>query len=239
MAVHSKRIIFAIIKTHAMFPIKSNLPRRSFPVINYSLIILNILIFIWQLYNRDQLQEIIYTLAVIPADFTAMTIPLPEMAYRTLASMFLHGGILHVFMNMWFLLVFGSNIEDGMGHIRYAFFYLLGGFASTLLHIVIYSNSEIPVVGASGAIAAVMGAYFVLYPLSTIVTLVPIFFFFLPFNIPAFIFLFVWFIMQFWMGTITLFVGMTNIAFWAHIGGFLFGTLLGRFFRKYRPRSFI
>jgi membrane associated rhomboid family serine protease len=144
-------------------------------------------------------------------------------------AMFLHGGWLHVIGNMLFLYIFGDNVEDILGHGRYLAFYLLCGVASFLVQILFQSNSMVPNVGASGAIAGVLGAYILLFPRARIVTLLPIFIFFTVVEIPAFIFLGIWFLIQFLSGAMTL--GRTSplsggVAWWAHISGFLVGMLL-------------
>ncbi|MGE5531056.1 MAG: rhomboid family intramembrane serine protease, partial [Bacteroidota bacterium] len=153
------------------------------------------------------------------------------------ASMFMHGGLLHIGMNMLFLWVFGDNVEDRMGHFRYLVFYLLCGVIATLVHSVVSLFAPIPVLGASGAIAGVLGAYFVLFRGATVKALVPIFVIFTIMDIPAVVFLGLWFLFQLWSG---LRGGGDGIAFWAHIGGFAAGALLVRFFavtpRKTIPR---
>lgn len=160
-----------------------------------------------------------------------------------LTAMFLHGGWLHIISNMLYLYIFGDNVEDTLGHGRYLAFYLLCGFISFLTQIFINPASMVPNIGASGAVAGVLGAYFILFPGSRVVTLVPIFFFFTMVEIPAFFFIGFWFLMQLLGGTAQL--GRVNpfsggIAFWAHIGGFLAGILLLKLFlprwRIRRPR---
>lgn len=147
-------------------------------------------------------------------------------------SIFLHGGIVHLALNMLFLWVFGNNVEDAMGHVRFLLFYLICGIAAGLVHILANLNSQLPTVGASGAIAGVMGAYIVLYPRARILTLVPLFFYFTFMEIPAVIFLGFWFIMQLLMAG-----GGGEVAWFAHIGGFIAGLLLVKKFVRYSPRS--
>ena len=142
--------------------------------------------------------------------------------------MFLHGGFVHLLGNMWSLYIFGDNVEDRLGSLKYLLFYLLCGFASGISHLVINWHSQIPTIGASGAIAGVMGAYMILYPKSRILTLIPIFFFFHLVEIPAVIFLGIWFIFQFLSAAST--AGQGGIAWWAHIGGFIFGIIFLRLF---------
>jgi len=149
-----------------------------------------------------------------------------------LFSIFLHGGVMHLAMNMLFLWVFGNNVEDAMGHGRFIAFYLICGVAAGLIHVITNLNSKIPTVGASGAIAGVMGAYIVLFPRARILTLVPLFFYFTFVEIPAVVFLGFWFLLQLLMAG-----GGGNVAWFAHIGGFIAGLLLVRKFVRYSPRS--
>ena len=144
-------------------------------------------------------------------------------------SFFLHGGILHLAANTYFLLIFGDNVEDRLGPIRYALFYLLCGIASGLSHLILNLNSNLPTIGASGAIAGVMGAYFILHPRSRILTLIPIFFIPWFINIPAYVFLGLWFLLQF-INAAYSHGAVSGIAWWAHIGGFIFGMLFLKLF---------
>jgi membrane associated rhomboid family serine protease len=155
-------------------------------------------------------------------------------------SMFLHGGWLHLIGNMWYLWIFGDNIEDRLGHFTYLIFYLLCGLGAGIVHTVINFNTTIPSVGASGAIAGVLGAYLVSYPTAKVLTLLPIFIFIQIIEIPALIVLGLWFVMQFFSGAATLATtsaGAGGVAWWAHVGGFIIGMILvGLFPRKDRPR---
>jgi len=148
--------------------------------------------------------------------------------------MFLHGGWLHLFGNMLYLWIFGDNVEDRLGHLRYLIFYLLSGIGASFVHIWLNPSSRLPTIGASGAIAGVMGAYFTLYPRARVITLLPFFFFFYLVEIPAFFFLGFWFILQFVSGSTALLTRLPHggIAWWAHVGGFLFGATLNFLFRK-------
>ena len=147
-------------------------------------------------------------------------------------SIFMHGSIVHLGLNMLFLWIFGNNVEDAMGHIRFLFFYLICGAAAGLIHLVTNLNSQIPTIGASGAIAGVMGAYLVLYPRARILTLVPLFFYFTFVELPAVVFLGIWFLMQLLMAR-----SGGDVAWFAHIGGFIAGLFLVRKFVRYSPRS--
>jgi hypothetical protein len=216
-----------------MIPIRDAIRSKNFPIVNFLIIALNIIAFLWQRFQGPDLKEFLYLYGIVPlrysnpelsAHFTGFQQYLPF-----LSSMFLHGGILHILMNMWFLYIFGDNIEDRLGHIRYFAFYLFCGVAAGLVHLFTNWSSNIPTIGASGAISGVMGAYLLLYPRSKILTLIPIFFFFQFVEIPAFIFLGFWLLLQ------LLSAGLTprnvgGIAFWAHIGGFVAGLIFIKIF---------
>jgi len=165
-----------------------------------------------------------YSNPEISAHFTTFQQFLPF-----LTSMFLHGGFLHILGNMWFLYIFGDNIEDGLGHIRYLIFYIFCGVAAGLVHLLTNWNSKIPTIGASGAISGVMGAYLLLYPRARILTLIPIFLFFKFVELPAFIFLGYWLLLQLFSASLTP-RNVGGIAFWAHIGGFVAGLIFLKIF---------
>ena len=216
-----------------MIPIRDAIRSKNFPAVNFIIIGLNIIIFLWQLAQGPHLKEALYLYGIVPlrysdpelaAHFTRLQQYLPF-----LSSMFLHGGFLHIIMNMWFLYIFGDNIEDRLGHIRYLIFYLFCGLAAGLVHLLTNWNSNIPTIGASGAISGIMGAYLLLYPRSKILTLIPIFFFFQFIEIPAFIFLGYWLLIQLFSASLTpSHVG--GVAFWAHIGGFAAGLIFIKIF---------
>jgi membrane associated rhomboid family serine protease len=149
--------------------------------------------------------------------------------------MFLHAGWFHFLSNMWILFIFGDNVEDRMGSFTFLFFYLLSGFAAGILQTMVNPSSTVPTLGASGAIAGVLGAYVVLFPAARVVTLILILFFPLIVRIPAVFFLGIWFISQLFSGVSSIATGMGGVAWWAHIGGFLFGLFLGRFFQLRPP----
>lgn len=226
-----------------MFPIRDNIPSRRPPVITLSLIIINSLIFFTlSSASYSTFAEFVYKYGLIPAKITKLIIsgvPLSgSNLYPFITSMFLHGNTFHLISNMWILWLFGDNVEDRMGHIRFLIFYLLSGVIAGVFHLVFNPISPVPVVGASGAIAGIMGAYFVLFPSARIITLVPSFFLvpvFLP--IPAVVYLFLWFLTQLYSGTVYSVIGGTTvggIAWWAHIGGFISGVLLNRLFLRDR-----
>jgi membrane associated rhomboid family serine protease len=216
-----------------MIPIRDAIRSKNFPAVNFIIIGLNIIVFLWQLLQGPDLKEVFYLYGMVPlryhdpelfAHFTRFQQYLPF-----LTSMFLHGGFLHIIMNMWFLYIFGDNIEDRLGHIRYLVFYLFCGVAAGLVHLFTNWNSNIPTIGASGAISGVMGAYLLLYPRSKILTLIPIFFFFQFVEIPAFIFLGFWLFLQLFSASLTP-RNVGGVAFWAHIGGFVAGLIFIKIF---------
>ena len=215
-----------------MIPLKDTSPSRTFPFINYTIILLNFLFFLYQLSLGPHLEKFLYAWGVVPAQFFApLSIGHLHLSQRILplfTSMFLHGGWLHFLGNMLYLYIFGDNVEDRLGHARYLLFYLLCGLLAAAAHLLTNHDSRLPTIGASGAIAGVMGAYFFLYPYARVVTLIFIFFFFDIVEIPAFFFLAFWFIFQFLSGTIiaTRDAMSGGVAWWAHIGGFLAGILL-------------
>jgi membrane associated rhomboid family serine protease len=175
-----------------MIPLKDTIPSRSYPFINISLIMANLLVFFYQLSLGDQLEPFILTNGLIPARLFSWNQPLSGRLSPLFTSMFLHGGWFHILGNMLYLWIFGDNVEDRLGHARYLIFYILSGFGAAIIQIIVYPHSSFPMVGASGAIAGVLGAYLILFPYSRVVTLVPFFFFFYVLEIPAFAFLFFW-----------------------------------------------
>lgn len=217
-----------------MIPIRDTIRAETYPIVNSLIIAVNVLFFFVELSQGQGLNKFIYIYGLVPARYA-----IPQIsAYFTtgqqvisfLTFMFLHGGFLHLLGNMWSLYIFGDNVEDRLGHLRYLVFYLLCGLASGVSHLVINWHSKIPTIGASGAIAGVMGAYFILYPRAKILTLVPIFFFFQFFELPAFLFLGIWFLFQF-LSAAGASAQAGGIAWWAHIGGFVFGIVFLKFFQ--------
>jgi len=222
-----------------MIPLRDAIRSNNFPAVNILIIVLNVIAFLWELAQGPGLKDVFYLYGIVPlrysnpeiaAHFTAFGQYLPF-----LTSMFLHGGFLHIIMNMWFLYIFGDNIEDRLGHIRYLIFYLVCGLAAGLIHLFTNWNSNIPTIGASGAISGVMGAYLLLYPRSKILTLVFIFFFIQFFEIPAFIFLGIWILLQLLSAGFTP-SNVGGVAFWAHIGGFVAGLIFIKIF-DWIPRT--
>ena len=217
-----------------MIPLRDNIPSLSRPIMSYSIIGLNILVFFLELATGKHLQEFLTTFGFIPARFFAILEAHPENALALylpfLTTMFLHGGWLHLIANMWTLFIFGDNVEDKLGHVRFLLFYLASGVAGSLLHAYLTPDSWVPVVGASGAIAGVMGAYFLLFRQSMVLVFIPFFFVAPIVEVPAYVFLGVWFLLQFFSGAFSVLGPRAaqggGVAFWAHVGGFVAGVCL-------------
>ena len=221
-----------------MFPLKDTVRAREVPLVNWLLIGVNLFVFVIETRLGPQgLQRLVWALGVVPARF--LSHPSPREIATIFTSMFLHGGWFHVISNLWALYLFGDNVEDRMGHGRYLLFYLLTGAAASLTHVLFNPASRLPTVGASGAISGVLGAYLVLFPAARVVTLIPVFF--LPWfvEIPAIIYLGMWFLSQLFNGLFSLaatgVIGTYGgVAWWAHVGGFTAGLLLVKFFERRR-----
>ena len=222
-----------------MFPLKDDIPSRHFPVVNLLLIIVNILCFVYQLSLGQDMEGFIVAHGFVPVRFAA------EQAGNGIflasygpifSAMFLHAGLLHVFSNLWMLWIFGDNVEDRMGHGRYLLFYLLCGVGAAFAQFLANPQAQAPMIGASGAIAGVLGAYFLLYPRARILTFIPIFVLFYLVEIPAYFFIGFWFLMQFLQGAVQqVAVGRLvegGVAWWAHVGGFVAGVLLLYLFKR-------
>lgn len=212
------------------FPIgDDNVKGGHKPLFSYSLILLNVLVFIYELsLDSEGAQHFIFEFGTIPLEIFS-----GQDLFTMLSSMFLHGGWMHLIGNMLFLWVFADNIEAVIGSFNFIFFYILGGVCATLIHAGVNPVSEIPVVGASGAISAVMGAYLVMFPASRIRVLILILF--TTAYVPAILFLGIWIVQQTISGIGSLNVGLgpeSNVAWWAHIGGFVFGIIVGMIARK-------
>ena len=220
-----------------MIPIQDTIPRRSPPIATWIIIFLNVAVFFFELaLPPDTLKQFFYFFGLVPARFThpawASLVGFPLDDYWPfLTSMFLHGGWLHIIGNMWTLWIFGDNVEDRMGSGRFVFFYLLCGLAAGATHCWTNPDSTLPTVGASGAIAGVMGAYFVLFPYARVIVMVPILILPFFFELPAIVYLGFWMVTQIFSGTLAL-AGpneVGGVAWWAHVGGFTAGIVL-RFF---------
>jgi membrane associated rhomboid family serine protease len=214
-----------------MIPLADSIRSRRTPYVNYALIAANVAIFLYELSLGPRLDEFIHRFGVTPRLITlAFRGDAPEAVWLTLiTSQFLHGGWAHLLGNMLFLWIFGDNIEDRFGHLGYLLFYLFCGVGAALAQVVTAPLSPIPLIGASGAIAGVLGGYFILYPGSWVTVLFPLFFFLVPLNVPAVLVLLLWFVGQFFAGLATIHSTTTatgGIAFWAHVGGFLLGAAL-------------
>jgi len=214
-----------------MIPIRDTIKSNSFPFITTLIVVANIIVFIKELLLGPALEEFVHVYGVVPIKFFSSTyihhVGFLGLITPLFTSMFIHGDILHIVGNLWFLWIFGDNVEDKMGHFKYLFFYITSGLVAMVFHILTNPMSPMPTVGASGAIAGVMGAYMIMFPMSRILTLVPIFLFFSFVELPAYFFLGLWFIYQFLLGTLTIGMpGIGGIAFWAHIGGFLWGIFI-------------
>ncbi len=217
-----------------MFPIKDTVPRRVYPFATLAIIVTNLLAFAFELsLSEDERGALIYLFGLVPARYShpawAKIAGLPLDSYWPfVTNLFLHGGWLHIIGNMWFLYLFGDNVEDRLGHVRFIIFYLLAGVTANLVHFLVNSDSTMPVIGASGAIAGVMAAYLRLFPRARIITLIPILFFPFFFEVPAILFMGFWFVMQIFSGAISLAIADKGggIAWWAHIGGFALGFFL-------------
>ena len=223
-------------------PLKDENPTSRFPIVTVLFIALNVVVFFFQLVSPEGLQFYVYKMGTIPYEIThfkslplvvghsAEQIPRLAPVLTLIVSMFLHGGVFHLLFNMLYLWIFGNNVEDFLGPFRFTVFYLISGVGASLTHIIFNANSQVPMIGASGAIAGVLGAYLILYPKARVMTL----FFFSIVPIPAAIVLGVWFLMQ------VLNVGVGGgVAWFAHIGGFLIGMGLIKLITKKRPKVWI
>jgi len=214
-----------------MIPLRDEIPTHRVPIVNYALIAVNVLVYLFQSMLGAEEQALVYEFALIPIRFTS-GISLGDIT-DIFTSMFMHAGLAHIGGNMLYLWIFGDNVEDRMGRGRYIFFYLIGGAVASLTHIITNPGSQIPTVGASGAIGAVLGAYLVLFPQSKVLTLVPLGFFIRLTMMPAALVLGLWFVLQFFSGVISLGgPDVGGVAFWAHIGGFVTGVVLAKLFAK-------
>ena len=216
-----------------MIPIRDTIPTKTYPIVNNALIAINVVFFLVELSQGPGLERFIYIYGLVPARYTIPQIASYFTTGQQLVSlitfMFLHGGFWHLLGNMWFLYIFGDNIEERLGPLRYLAFYMICGLTSGLSHLAFNYHSAMPAIGASGAIAGVMGAYFILFPKAKILTLIPIFFIPYFIEIPAFFFLGIWFVFQF-LSAAGSHGQMTGIAWWAHIGGFIFGIIFLKLF---------
>ena len=207
-----------------VIPLRDTIPSSRVPIVNYTIIAVNVAVFLHEATLGRRSEAFLFTYGLVPREFMVTTL---------FTSMFVHAGWLHVLGNMLYLYIFGDNVEDRLGHIRYVVFYLLCGAAAGATHALTAVHSGVPVVGASGAIAGVSGAYFLFFPTSRVVTLVPIFLFVQIIEIPAVFFLFMWFVWQVVSGVATLGAASRGgVAVWAHVGGFVAGMIVGPLLRR-------
>jgi membrane associated rhomboid family serine protease len=227
-----------------MIPLRDNAAPRRLTPINVALITANLAVFVYELSLGTRVAAFVERFALVPA---AVTRALSSSAYRdagalaplmtTVTSMFIHGGLWHVAGNMLYLFIFGAAVEYRMGAWRYLIFYFAAGIAAALATVWIAPQSNVPVIGASGAIAGVLGAYFIFYPRGRILTILPIFIFIQFIEIPAVLYLLFWFALQLYAGLEEGGrAGMGGVAWWAHVGGFMFGVAMGPILAINRPR---
>jgi membrane associated rhomboid family serine protease len=225
-----------------MFPIKNAVPTRYPPVVTWILITINCAVFLFQISMNPVAEErFVLTFALVPARYFAGSPNSLADYLPFLTNTFMHGGWLHLIVNMWTLWLFGPTVEDRLGHGRYLAFYLACGFCASLAHDVFNPSSVVPAIGASGAIAGVLGCYMRFFPLASVVVLVPVIFIPFFFEVPAFLYVGLWFALNLLQGTAELFAMSegAGVAWWAHIGGFVVGFVLGPLLRRsernYRP----
>ncbi len=223
-----------------MIPLRDLTPRRRTPFVAWTLVLANVAIFVYQYFVLDpgRAQAVfLASFAAVPADIGAAVLGQESLVgglMPLVTSMFLHGGFMHLLGNMWFLWIFGDNVEDELGHAKFLLFYLACGVLATLAHFAADPSSAVPLVGASGAIAGVMGAYLMRFPHSRVVVLLPLFVFWTTFQLPAFVMLLYWFAIQVLNGTAS--SSGAGVAWWAHAGGFAIGAALALYLTRGRPR---
>ncbi len=225
-----------------MLPLRDDVRSRTYPAVTVGLIVINALVFLFEISRGGAgLQQIAYDYGFVPGNFTAFAsgegVAVGRAFLPLFSSMFLHGGWLHLIGNMWYLWIFGDNVEDRLGHFRFLAFYILCGLVGNLAHYVFNTGSALPAIGASGAVSGVLGAYLVSYPRARILVLIPLFFFWQFMELPALVVLGFWLVLQFINGAVSTAIRNTGggVAWWAHVGGFLGGILIFWIFRP-RPR---
>jgi membrane associated rhomboid family serine protease len=222
-----------------MIPIRHTLPRHSIPLVNRAIVVANIVLFIVQLFLGRRAEVLINTFGFIPARLlhpVAYGYSAWEVAITLVTSLFLHGGVVHLLGNMIYLWVFGGAVEDIFGHVRYLLFFVLAGAVGSVAHTFVFPRSPVPSIGASGSIAGILGAFLILRPRARIVTLFPLVVYWAMAEIRAALFLPVWFAMQFFNGALALAAAqrtqeVAGVAWWAHVGGFVFGVVAGGVWR--------
>lgn len=211
-----------------MIPLYDTIPHRRLPIVSMVIILINVIVFFYELSFGARLEEFFSRYGFVPVS-VFVDGNLVNSIKTIFSSMFIHGSFMHLLGNMWYMWIFADNVEDRLGHFNFFIFYCLSGFIAAFIHFLTNINSQVPAVGASGAIAGVLGAYMVLFPTSRIVALIPFLIFWTTVEIPALVYLGLWFIFQFLWGLGTIGMGV-GIAFWAHVGGFIGGILLLRIF---------
>ncbi|HAA84897.1 MAG TPA: rhomboid family intramembrane serine protease [Kosmotogaceae bacterium] len=225
-----------------MIPIMDTIPAYKRSYVLYSVLAVNILVFVYSLnLGERELLRFFYTYGLVPARYTSPDFPLEFSRFNLLpfvTSAFMHGGWTHIFTNLWALFIFGDNVEDKLGHTRFLIYYLIWAVGANLVQFAFAHTLDKPIVGASGAVAGVMGAYLCFYPWSRVLTIVPVFFFPLLFYLPAYTYLIVWFLLQFLSGTLSIVEStQTGVAWWAHIGGFALGYIMARGYNRRHGRK--
>lgn len=228
-----------------MIPLRTTLERRTTPIVNRALVAANVVVFIAQLFMGSMTERVIQTFGYLPARLvhpSAFGYEPWEVAITLVTSLFLHGGFVHLIGNLIYLWVFGGAVEEAVGHARYLLFYLACGAIGSLTHTLLFPLSTVPSIGASGSIAGILGAFLVLLPHARIVTLFPLVVYWAMAEIPAVLFLPIWFGMQFFNGFLSLQAArrafeVVGIAWWAHVGGFLFGAVIAVIFRATRRNA--
>src|SRR3954447_11878311 len=228
-----------------MIPIRHTLAPRATPIVNRAFVIANMVVFLAQIFLGERTENVINIFGYIPARLTnpaAYGYSMFEVTVTLITSLFLHGGFVHLVGNMIYLWVFGDAVEDVLGHLRYFLFFLACGAVGSVTHALLFPQSLIPSIGASGSIAGVLGAFFVLRPKARILTLFPLVVYWAMAEVRAALFLPVWFLMQFFNGFLSLASAagtqeVAGVAWWAHVGGFLFGALFAALYRGARKRA--
>ena len=216
-----------------MFPLKDSIQSESFSYVNYIIILANIMVFFYELSLGSRLNMFFLEYGFIPKKLFVPgdIISVKEKVVPMFTSMFIHGNFFHLLSNMYFLFIFGDNVEDKFGHIKYLIFYIFFGLVALLTQTLLFPEAEIPTIGASGAVAGVMGAYFIMFPYAYVKTLLIIIIYITIVDIPAVIFLGLWFFIQFINGSLQSMMGLQGgVAWWAHIGGFVIGVLFGSYY---------
>jgi membrane associated rhomboid family serine protease len=224
-----------------VIPLRDTVRTEGWPFVTWALITINVWMFLYELALGPELESFVETFGFVPARYFLLAQLEPDnWAARylpLLTSMFLHGGWAHLIGNMLYLWIFGDNVEDRLGHLRYLAFYLLTGLGAALAHAYLHPDSVIPTVGASGAISGVLGGYLVLLPHARVITLIPLLFFFVDIvELPAVLYLGFWFVMQFASGAFAMVLAgdAAGVAWWAHVGGFVAGMTLAQVIRRRR-----